>query len=162
MYLSPGRFRGRTSAVEGGRAYAVRYEIDLDDAWRTPEVRVWCDGLGSPRSTVLTSDGAGIWTVDGVPAPDLHGLVDGDLGASACINMLPVHRLELPVGEVVAAAATYLAGAGPLGAAPRATYRRRDARTFDYRPESGAFRAVLTYDVNGLAVDYPGIAVPFA
>ena len=40
MYAEPGRLRGHTSAVEDGQAYAVAYEITLDDGWRTREVRV--------------------------------------------------------------------------------------------------------------------------
>ncbi|MFS0703436.1 putative glycolipid-binding domain-containing protein [Cellulomonas sp. 179-A 9B4 NHS] len=162
VYPSPRRIRGHTSAVEDGRAYAVDYEIDLDDAWRTREVRVRNDTLDGPRSTVLTSDGAGSWTVDGVAAPHLDGLVDVDLEASACTNTFPVHRLDLPVGEVVAAPAAYVQALDLSVRRLEQTYRRRDARTFDYTSEGGAFRAVLTYDASGLVVDYPGIAVRFA
>ena len=43
MYAEPGRLRGHTSAVEDGKAYAVGYEITLDDHWRTREVRVSSD-----------------------------------------------------------------------------------------------------------------------
>ena len=94
MYAEPGRLRGHTSAVEDGQAYAVSYEITLDDRWRTREVRVSSDTVAGTRSTVLLSDGDGRWTVDGVPAPHLDGLVDVDLEASACTNTLPVHRLD--------------------------------------------------------------------
>ena len=40
VYPEPGRLRGHTSAVEDGQAYAVRYEIAVDDHWRTREARV--------------------------------------------------------------------------------------------------------------------------
>src|SRR5688572_2540840 len=40
VYAQRGRLRGHTSAVEDGQAYAVRYEIALDDRWRTREACV--------------------------------------------------------------------------------------------------------------------------
>ena len=108
VYPRPGSLRGHTSAVEDGQPYAVRYEIELDDAWRTRVARVWADTVAGPRHTVLVSDSEGHWTVDGAPAPHLDGLVDVDLEASACTNTLPVHRMQHPVGEVVEAPAAYV------------------------------------------------------
>ncbi|WP_456788283.1 putative glycolipid-binding domain-containing protein [Cellulomonas sp. P5_C5] len=160
VYLGPGRIRGHTSAVEDGRAHAVSYEIALD-GWVTREVRVRSDTVDGPRTTVLLSDGAGSWTVDGVLAPHLDGLVDVDLEASACTNTLPVHRLALPVGEVVVASAVYVQAADLVVRRLDQTYRRLDEHRFAYTSEAG-FQAVLTYDDTALILDYPGIAVRFA
>ncbi|GIG34633.1 putative glycolipid-binding domain-containing protein [Cellulomonas pakistanensis] len=159
VHPTPGRLRGHTSALEDGRTYAVRYEITLDDAWRTREARVWSDTVDGPRSTVVRSDGRGTWTVDGEPAPHLDGLGDVDLEASACTNTLPVHRLDLPVGEVVAAPAVYVQAQDLAVVRLEQTYSRRPDGRFDYTSQGGAFRAVLTYDDAGLILDYPGIAV---
>lgn len=159
VYADPHGLRGHTSAVEDGRPYAVQYDIALDDGWRTREVRVRSDTVDGQRGTVLRSDGEGRWTVDGVPAPHLDGLVDVDLEASACTNTLPVHRLSLPAGEEVAASAVYVRALDLSVTRLDQTYRRRGARTFDYVSGGGAFRAVLEYDDAGLIVDYPGIAV---
>jgi hypothetical protein len=162
VYPGPRRLRGCTSAVEDGQPYAVRYDIALDQRWRTREVHVANDTVEGARTTVLTSDGEGRWTVDGEPAPHLDGLVDVDLEASACTNTLPVHRLALPDGEVVAAPAVYVRALDLSVTRLEQTYRRRGARSFDYTSQGGAFRAVLEYDAAGLIVDYPGIAVRFA
>ena len=162
VYPGHRQLRGCTSAVEDGRPYAVRYEITLDEQWRTREVRVSNDTVDGTRSVALSSDGAGHWTVDGVPAPHLEGLVDVDLEASACTNTLPVHRLELPDDVVVPAPAVYVRALDLSVTRLDQTYRRRGAGTFDYTSEGGAFRAVLRYDPAGLVVDYPGIAVRFA
>lgn len=159
VFPGAGRLRGHTSAVEDGRAYAVAYEIALD-GWITREVRVRADGVDGPRETVLGSDGRGTWTVDGDPAPHLHGLVDVDLEASACTNTLPVHRMSLPVGEVVPAPAVYVRADLVVQRLDQ-TYRRLDEHRFAYTSEGG-FEAVLTYDDAGLVVDYPGIARRFA
>ena len=160
-YFRPGGLRGHTSAVEAGNAYAVAYEITLDDLWRTREVRVSSDTVDGSRAVALRSDGEGHWSVDGVPAPHLDGLVDVDLEASACTNTLPVHRLDLPVGVPVHALAVYVQ-AFDLGVRRLdQTYRRLDDHRFAYTSEGG-FEAVLTYDDSGLVLDYPGIAVRFA
>jgi uncharacterized protein len=156
-----GRLRGHTSAVEAGQAYAVRYEIALDERWHTREARVASDTVSGPRETVLRSDGEGRWTVDGVPAPQLDGLIDVDLEASACTNTLPVHRLSLPLGEAIAAPAAYVRALDLSVVRLDQTYRRLDDRRYDYTSE-GDFRAVLEYDAAGLIVDYPGIAVRVA
>lgn len=162
VYPGPRRLRGCTSAVEDGRPYAIRYEITLDEHWRTREVHVSSDTLEGQRSTVLVADGHGHWTVDGVEAPHLDGLLDVDLEASACTNTLPIHRLALPEGKVVAASAVYVRALDLSVTRLDQTYRRTAQRTFDYSSAGGAFRAVLEYDDAGLIVDYPGLAVRFA
>lgn len=161
VYVQPGRLRGHTSAIEAGQAYAVRYEIVLDDDWCTREVRVESDTVAGPRETVLISDGAGRWTVDGQAAPQLDGLVDVDIEASACTNTLPVHRMPLAPGAVTEAPAAYVRALDLSVTRLDQTYRRLDDRRFDYISETD-FRAVLEYDPTGLIVDYPGIAVRVA
>jgi len=152
------RWRGHTTALEGGRTYAVRWELDLDERWHTRRVRVANDTVDGRRTVSLTSDGAGEWAVDGAPAPHLAGLVDVDLEASACTNALPVRRLALPTGEVTSAPAVYVRAVDLAVTRLDQTYRRRDRWSFDYTSAQGTFRAVLRYDADGLVHDYPGIA----
>lgn len=161
VYRDGSGIRGHTSAVEAGQAYAVHYEISLDARWRTREVHVHNDTARGPRSTTLVSDGEGSWTVDGRPAPQLDGLYDVDLEASACTNTLPVHRLDLPQGVVVGAPAAYVQALDLQVRRLDQTYQRLDDHRFDYHSEGG-FNAVLVYDVHGLVIDYPGIATRFA
>jgi uncharacterized protein len=161
VYPARGRLRGHTSAVEDDRPYAVGYEIELDERWRTRRARVWADTLDRTGEIVLASDGDGSWTLDGVPAPHLDGLLDVDLEASACTNTLPIHRMPLPVGEVVRAAAVYVRALDLSVTRLEQTYRRIDAHHFAYTSETD-FRAVLEYDAAGLIVDYPGVARRFA
>jgi hypothetical protein len=162
VYTQPRLLRGHTTAVEDGQAYAVRYEIALDDRWRTREARVVSDTIAGPRETVLRSDGDGRWTVDGEHAPQLDGLIDVDLEASACTNTLPIHRLALPLGEVTEAPAVYVRALDLSVTRLDQTYRRLNDRRYDYTSDGGDFRAVLEYDAAGLIVDYPSIAVRFA
>lgn len=161
VYAEPGRLRGHASAVEDGQAYAVRYEITLDERWRSREARVASDTVAGPRETVLVSDGEGRWRVDGEPAPQLDGLIDVDLEASACTNTLPIHRLALPPGEVTEAPAAYVRALDLSVSRLDQTYRRLDGRRYAYTSEAD-FRAVLEFDAAGLIVEYPGIATRFA
>ena len=161
VYLAPGRLRGHTSAVEDGQPYAVRYEITVDDAWRTRAAGVWTDTLTGRREVAVASDGAGHWTVDGDPAPHLDGLLDVDVEASSCTNTLPVHRMALPPGEVTSAPAVYVRALDLAVVRLDQTYCRLDAHRFAYTSE-GDFEAVIAYDDAGLVVDYPGIARRFA
>ncbi len=158
VYTAPGELRGHTSAVEDGRPYAVRYRLLVDDQWRTREARVDADTLEGPRHTVVTSDGAGRWRVDDRPRPDLDGLLDVDLEASACTNTFPVHRLDLPVGTTTPAPAVYVQALDLEVRRLDQTYTRVDDTRFDYTSEGG-FAARLRYDASGLVLDYPGIAV---
>jgi hypothetical protein len=161
LYAEPGRLRGHTSAVEDGHAYAVGYDIELDEQWRTRRAVVTSDTVSGPRSIELVSDGHGRWTLDRAPAPQLDGLLDIDLEASACTNLLPVHRLPMPAGEVTPAPAAYVQALDLSVRRLDQTYCRLDERRFDYASEDD-FSAVLEYDASGLVVDYPGIARRFA
>jgi hypothetical protein len=161
LFAQPGRLRGHTSAVENGQAYAVRYDIAVDERWRTREARVTSDTLSGMRETVLCSDGSGRWTIDGKRAPQLDGLIDVDIEASACTNLLPVHRLPHALEELVEAPAVYVQARDLSVRRLDQTYRRLDERRYDYSAEAD-FQVVLEYDASGLVVDYPGIATRFA
>ncbi len=161
VYAQPGRLRGHSCAVEDGEAYAVRYEIALDDRWRTREARVVSDTVAGTRETVLVSDGEGRWTVDGEPASQLDGMIDVDIEASVCTNTLPIHRLAMPPGEVIEASAVYVRALDLSVTRLDQTYQRLDDRRYVYTSEAD-FRAVLEYDAAGLIVDYPSIARRFA
>jgi hypothetical protein len=54
---------------------------------------VWAETLDRTGEIVLASDGDGTWTLDGVPAPHLGGLIDVDLEASVCNNTALIRRL---------------------------------------------------------------------
>jgi hypothetical protein len=161
VFINPGSLRGHTSAVEDGLAYAVGYEIEVDDLWRTRFAHITSDTITGRRETTLRSDGDGSWTVDGTYAPHLDGLMDVDLEASACTNALPIHRLALPPGTVAAVPAVYVRALDLSVTRLDQVYRRLDDRRYDYTSEPGAFHAVLEYDTAGLVLDYPGIATRF-
>jgi uncharacterized protein len=156
------RLDGHTAAVEDGQAWAVRYRIDLDGAWRTRGARVWGRSASGGHELALDADGRGGWRVNGAAAPHLAGCLDVDLESSACTNAFPVHRLGLQVGQHAEAPAAYVRAPDLSVERLEQHYLRVEddgtRQRFDYRSPAFDFRALLVYDESGLVLDYPGIA----
>src|SRR4029079_2155394 len=154
---------GRVSAVEDGVAWAVRYAIDVDAAWRTRGARIRTRTARGAKDLTAEGDGDGRWRIDGVPVPALDGCLDVDLEASAATNAFPVGRLGLAVGAVADAPAAYVRVVDPVVGRLEQRYERiaddADRPRYRYASPAFGFEAVLAYDASGLVVDYPGIAV---
>jgi uncharacterized protein len=161
------RLDGHSTALDEGEAFGVRYAVTLDAGWATRSaVIVGRSGSGA-YEVRLEGDGNGAWRIDGEPAPQLDGLLDVDLEASACTNAFPVKRLGLSVGDAADAPAAYVRAAVPDVERLEQRYRRLEdlepeRARYDYDSPAFDFRAVLTYDEFGLVLDYPGIAVRVA
>ena len=157
------RIEGTTAALEDAVAWVVTYLVQLDASWATRSARITARTAAGPRETFLESDGAGHWLVDGNAAPHLDGCMDVDLESSAMTNALPVHRLNLRVGEAADAPAAYVRAPGLTAERLEQVYRRiadQDARQrYEYSAPAFGFTSRLRYDDSGLVTDYPGIAV---
>jgi hypothetical protein len=154
---------GTTTAVEDGQAWAVSYEIVVDDAWRSRSAYVSSRSASGDHEVRLEADGAGHWRIGGVAAPELDGCFDVDLEASACTNTLPVHRLGLAVGQEADAPAAYVRAMDVDVERLEQRYVRNDDHgaqpRFDYTAPAFDYRGLLVYDGSGLVLDYPGIAI---
>lgn len=155
-------FRGYSTAVEDGVGWSVRFEIAVDPSWVTRRAHVVADSRQGVCEVRLERDAGGGWRVDAVPAPELDGLMDVDLEASAFTNAFPARRLGLGVGESAAAPSAYVRVPGLEVERLEQTYARlqddgKHSR-YDYAAPSFDFRAELVYDEFGLVLDYPGIA----
>jgi hypothetical protein len=156
------RIDGHTAAVEDGRAWALRYTIELDEAWRTRTARAWGRSSDGESEVHLAVDRTGRWQVNGLPAPELDGCLDVDLEASACTNTLPVHRMQIGAGQSVDAPAVYVRALGLGVERLEQRYARVDGggphQRYDYRAPAFDYACRLVYDEAGLILDYPGIA----
>lgn len=154
---------GHTAAVEDGEAWAVRYRITLDGAWRTRGARVAGRSASGRYELAVEADGRGGWRVNGAEAPHLDGCLDVDLESSACTNAFPVHRLGLRVGEEAEAPAAYVRALDLSVERLEQHYLRMEhqesGERYDYTSPAFDFRCQLVYDQSGLVVDYPGIAI---
>ncbi|MET0739952.1 MAG: putative glycolipid-binding domain-containing protein [Candidatus Nanopelagicales bacterium] len=160
------RLVGSTTAVEDDEAWLVGYSIDVDDGWATRSARIESRSSSGARQVTLVSSRPGEWLVDGVPTPDLDGCVDVDLESSAMTNTLPVHRLDVATGELVAAPAAYVRVPDLRVERLEQTYRwatsADDESRFDYTAPAFGVACVLSFDGAGLVQDYPGIATRVA
>ena len=148
---------GATTAVEDGRAWAVRYEIVVDDAWLTAP-HVSSRSASGDHEVRLEADGCGHWRIGDSAAPELDGCFDVDLEASSCTNTLPVHRLGLAVGDgptpgsLCAGRRRRCRTAGAALCPDRG--RRRSAAVRLHRAAFD-YKGLLVYDGSGLVLDYP-------
>ena len=153
---------GDTAAFEDGEPFAVSYEIDLDDEWRTRRGVVRGRSRSGRRERVIEADGEGSWRVDGRPAADLDGCLDLDLESSAMTNAFPARRLRLAVGAAADAPAAYVRALDLGVERLDQSYRRLDdgdgGQRLDYAAPAFDFACVLEYDASGVVVAYPGIA----
>jgi hypothetical protein len=157
------RVEGATTAVEDGEAWAVQYSITLTSGWTTRSARVVSRSAGGVSELGVEGEGDGRWRIDGEHVRELDGCHDVDLEASAFTNALPVHRLGLAIGEQAEAPAVYVR-APALGVERlEQRYLRLDdgehGRRYHYTAPRFDFECELSYDSDGLVLDYPGIAV---
>ena len=152
------RIAGETTAVEEGEPFWVGYELELDPAWVTRRARVRGRSSRGAHETVVESDGAGAWRVDGAPAPHLDGIHDLDLEASAMTNAFPVRRMQLEPGVRTAAPAAYVRALDLRVERLDQTYERLGERRFEYDCRRFGFTCELAYDEAGLVTTYPEIA----
>jgi hypothetical protein len=156
------RLHGHTAAVEDGTAWTVRYDITLDRDWHTQRARVWATSTAGEREVSLEVDGMGGWVADGSGRSDLDGYLDVDLESSACTNTIPVHRMDLAVGEAAEAPAVYVRAPDLTVEPLEQLYARVDAegplQRYDYSAPVFDFESRLVYDQSALVLEYPGIA----
>ncbi len=156
-------FEGRTTAVEGGEAWCVRYAVTLDRGWATRRAHVTAESGQGTSEVRLEHDPTGAWRVDGKPADELDGCLDVDLEASAFTNAFPVHRLGLQPGQAADAPAAYVRAPGLAVERLEQRYVRLDddgkQSRYRYTAPSFGYEGLLVYDELGLVLEYPGLAV---
>jgi uncharacterized protein len=160
------RFEGHSTAVEDGEAWSVRYTLTLDPRWTTHSAHIVGRSAAGANELRLEGDGMGEWRIDGSPAPQLAGLLDVDLEASAFTNALPVNRLGLKVGQRADAPAVYVRALDLSVERLEQCYARLQDdgkhRRYDYAAPTFDYEDELIYDEFGLVVSYPGIALRVA
>jgi uncharacterized protein len=98
---------------------------------------------------------SGEWTVDGSPAPHLTGCEDIDLGFSPSTNLLPVRRLELPIGASMAVRAAWVRFPEFTTEVLEQVYTRLGQGRYHYESAGGRFQRDLVVDATGFVLDYP-------
>jgi hypothetical protein len=154
--------------------YRLEYQLATSDGYVTTRLAVWTEGPGWRRTLVLERAASGVWTCSGQssgdldgPAPGgdpapLTGALDCDLGLSPLTNSMPVlrHRLHESGGPVdflmawvaVPELAVYCSR-------QRYTFVRKEpqARVVRFQSLDNDFEVEITFDEQGVVLDYPGI-----
>jgi len=149
--------RGIVLIAEGGAPLRIDYRVTCDAGWQTRSVDVEQTYQGERRSLRLTHDGAGQWTADGQPAPDLDGCTDVDLGVSPSTNALPVNRLRLQIGGVQVIRAAWVRFPSLQIVAAQQSYERAAEARYRYRSLTSGFEALVDVDADGLPTEYAGV-----
>ena len=138
----------------GQTPFAVRYRIECDANWRTRSVTV--DMIGSGRTLVLASDGDGRWTRDGLPVPELDGVLDPDLTVTPFTNTLPIRRLRLSTGQSAEITTAFIEfPALTVVSNPQRYTCLEEGRRYLYESRASGFKRELGIDRDGLVVAYP-------
>ncbi|TIU47366.1 MAG: hypothetical protein E5W19_22500 [Mesorhizobium sp.] len=150
-----GRFLADSVVICSGETpFAVRYRITCDAGWHAKSVTV--DMIGDGRTLVLASDGDGHWTRDGVPMPELAGVLEPDLTVTPFTNTLPIRRLALSAGQSAEIATAFIDfPALTVVRNPQRSTCLEEGRRYLYESRASDFRRELEIDAEGLVVDYP-------
>jgi uncharacterized protein len=180
LSLAGGRLAARSTAIGAGDLpYRMDLELDTGEDLITTGLAIETRGLGWNRRLDLRRSEAGVWTADvategvvDLPEPggdvaQFEGALDPDVELCPILNSPPTLRHRLFEG----------------GSAPELVMvwvelpsltLRRSVQRYSYRgqddagnhivhfeapdPEGGDFVADITFDADGIVVDYPGIA----
>ncbi len=172
--LGADRFSARGVAIGiGSLPFRLDYTLDTTAGWVTARLSAEARGDGWHRSVDLRRTPAGAWvaTAGGAGAPALAaaggataalaGALDCDLGGSPLTNSMPVLRNGLLVADGEQRFLMAFVEVPSLAVRPSrqgyATVGRTAGglRRIRYRSLDGTFTSVLTFDADGLVVDYP-------
>jgi hypothetical protein len=153
------RLTGEVDVEEAGVPARLRYAINCDPDWRTHSAVIEGEAGGDPIRFALAADGAGHWTRDGTPVPELAGALDVDLGFTPATNTLPIRRLALAVGASAPVRSAWLRFPELRLEPLEQTYTREVEQSFRYRAivDGEPFIARLDTDVFGRVLRYEGL-----
>lgn len=153
------RLTSNVDVEDVGAKARIRYRIECDPEWRTRTALVEGEADGRLIRVALAADGAGRWTRDGAPLPELAGTLDIDLGFTPATNTLPIRRLALAVGASAAVRSAWLRFPELRLESLEQTYTREAEHVFRYRAlvDGEPFVARLDTDPFGRVVRYEGL-----
>jgi hypothetical protein len=93
------RLEGLVTLVLGGYPTQVRYTVACDSQWQTRAVEVEMQSGATTRRLQLTVDERQRWRMGEEEVRVVRGCHDVDLSVTPSTNVLPIRRLNLPVGE---------------------------------------------------------------
>jgi len=133
-------------SVLTGRIGPLRYDLEVDHAWRPRRAELHHDG----RSSRLTSDGQGRWWLDGAEMAQLAGCTDVGLPMTPTALQPVLRRLTLGAGDRAAAQLAVLEAPARMPTVLDVTWTRQGARS--YLQQVGDDRIEVEVDRFGLPI----------
>src|SRR3989442_10110049 len=140
---------------DNGQPCRLDYLVLCDSRWQTVSGRVtgW---IGNETVDVCISvDATHRWHLKGTECPAVAGCVDLDLNFSPSTNLIPIRRLNLPVGQEAAVRAAWLRFPSFTLEPLEQLYRRVDATTYRHESAGGRFVADLRVNAAAFVTHYP-------
>jgi hypothetical protein len=152
--------RGMAVFHDEGGPTALHYTVCCDAEWRSTEASI--DGWCGARTVQLRIRRAhpGTWTLNGVPCPAVAGCVDLDLSFTPATNLLPLRRLDLPVGQTAEVRSAWLQWPAAVLTPLVQRYARRSVAEYDYEadvPGAAKFVGVLRVEPQGWVLGYAAL-----
>lgn len=132
----------------------VTYRISGDNSWRAKSVDISQEHDGKNSQLSLTIDDNQYWSANKKPVPFTTGLVDVDLEISPATNTLPIHRLNIPIGQSQTTDAVWVRFPSLTLERLKQRYTRIGERTYLYKAADLGFEAKLEIDQCKLITKY--------
>src|SRR5262249_31044150 len=136
---------------------ALSYSVVCKENWNTMSARVTGWVADTAVDIDLAVDREHCWRLNGIDQPAVTGCIDVDLNFSPSTNLLPIRRLNLPVGHQRLVKAAWLKFPSFALEPLSQVYSRIDESTYRYESGAGQFTADLRVDPVGFVKDYPAI-----
>ncbi len=148
------RLLGASSFVRGHQPAFLSYGVEVSEHWIAR--RVWVRGhVGLEAISLDYEHEANGWTRVGKGG---HlALDDIDLGFSPATNLLPIKRLDFPIGETVETTAAWVDPQDWKLKPLRQTYRRLAEHRFAYTAPDIGYEGEISVFSNGLVKSYEGL-----
>jgi uncharacterized protein len=139
--------------------YRLEYSLVAEEDFVTTGLRAETRGEGLHNTLDLWRSEEGRWTVNGEDLPELEGALDCDLGLSPLTNSMPVlrHALLHQADSFDFVMAWVSVPDLALHASPQ-RYTGLGDGVVRFESLDDSFTADITFDDDGLVLDYPGIA----
>jgi uncharacterized protein len=147
---------GAAVFTHDGQPCCLNYLVVCDSRWQTRSARI--EGWVGPETIELeiSVDSAQRWQLSGKERPEVMGCIDLDLNFSPSTNLLPIRRLNLPIGQEAAVRAAWLRFPSFSLEPLEQRYRRVDAAAYRYESAGGQFVTQLEVNASGFVTRYPG------
>lgn len=152
------RLEGTAVFAYDGRPSCLAYAVTCDSAWHTISARVngWV-GPETVRVEIVVDRSSGEWRINGEACDGVAGCPDVDLSFTPSTNLLPVRRLDLPVGRFADVRAAWLRFPEFTLEPLEQRYHRIRPMTYRYESGGGSFTAFLEVNAAGFVTEYPGL-----